>query len=44
MRFLTLMIAVLALLSVAYISFKAPSYAAVFGDDATVARMDAAHR
>jgi hypothetical protein len=33
MRFLTLMIAVLA-----------PSYAAVFGDDATVAQLDAAHR
>jgi hypothetical protein len=40
MRFLTLMIAVMALLSVTYIRFKAPSYGAVFGDDATVARLD----
>jgi hypothetical protein len=47
MRLLTLMIAITALLTVTYIRFKAPSYGAVFGDDAAVARLDAvkaAHR
>ena len=43
MRFVTLSIAVLALLTVVYVSFKTPSEAAVFGDDAAVAQLDAAH-
>ena len=43
MRFFTLSIAVLALLAVVYVSFKTPSEAAVFGDDAVVAQLDPGH-